>query len=145
MKCSKSANITKTTSNHYHRQLIYSTLISLMEVSSGQLQCYRYLIKKFSFLHKRYRDCGILEWNPVPFPIPSRTRIPSRYRFLRDTGWGLIVTIPEICYSAPSAYASSSHNQRKFCARRISRFHMIGKKALALYWVPNVIRDWRPN
>ena len=37
----------------------------------------------------RYRDCGILEWNPVPFPIPSRTRIPSRYRFLRDTGWGL--------------------------------------------------------
>ena len=38
----------------------------------------------------RYRDCGILEWNPVPFPIPSRTRIPSRYRFLRDTGWGLI-------------------------------------------------------
>ena len=34
----------------------------------------------------RYRDCGILEWNPVPFPIPSRTRIPSRYRFLRDTG-----------------------------------------------------------
>ena len=33
-----------------------------------------------------YRDCGILEWNPVPFPIPSRTRIPSRYRFLRDTG-----------------------------------------------------------
>ena len=38
----------------------------------------------------RYRDCGIVEWNPVPFPIPSRTRIPSRYRFLRDTGWGLV-------------------------------------------------------
>ena len=38
---------------------------------------------------ERYRDCGILEWNPVPFPIPSRTRIPSRYRFFRDTGWGL--------------------------------------------------------
>ena len=45
--------------------------------------------KLFFFLHKRYRDCGILEWNPVPFPIPSRTRIPSRYRYLRDTGWGL--------------------------------------------------------
>ena len=43
-------------------------------------------IKNYSFLHKRYQDCGILEWNPVPFPIPSRTRIPSRYRFLRDTG-----------------------------------------------------------
>ena len=46
MKCSKSANITKTTSNHYHRQLIYSTLISLMEVSSGQLQCYRVFLSK---------------------------------------------------------------------------------------------------
>ena len=44
------------------------------------------LLSKVFFLHKRYRDCGILEWNPVPFPIPSRTRIPSRYRFLRDTG-----------------------------------------------------------
>ena len=37
-----------------------------------------------------HRDCGILEWNPVPFPIPSRTRIPSRYWFSRDTGWGLV-------------------------------------------------------
>ena len=43
-----------------------------------------------------YRDCGILEWNPVPFPIPSRTRIPSRYRFLRDTGWGLIQYVPRV-------------------------------------------------
>ena len=39
-----------------------------------------------------YGDWGILEWNPVPFPIPSRSRIPSRYRFSRDTGWGLIST-----------------------------------------------------
>ena len=39
---------------------------------------------------QRIRDCGILEWNPVPLPIPSRTRIPSRYRFLQDTGWGLV-------------------------------------------------------
>ena len=42
-----------------------------------------------SFISLRYRDCGILEWDPVPFPIPSRTRIPSRSRFLRDPGWGL--------------------------------------------------------
>ena len=47
---------------------------------------FEYFMQTFSL---GYRDCGILEWNPVPFPIPSRTKIPSRYRFLRDTGLGL--------------------------------------------------------
>ena len=53
---------------------------------------FEYFMQKISLGYSvlRYRDCGILEWNPVPFLIPSRTRIPSRYRFLRDTGWGLV-------------------------------------------------------
>ena len=38
-----------------------------------------------------YRDCGILIWIPAPFPIPSRTIIPSRSRFFRDPGWGLVI------------------------------------------------------
>ena len=42
------------------------------------------------------RDCGILRWNPVPFPIPSRTKIPSRSRFFRDPGWGLPETCPKL-------------------------------------------------
>ena len=60
------------------------------------------ILDRISFLGW-YRDCGILEWNPVPFPIPSCTRIPSRYRFLRDTGWGL-----EYVNQNPEAVISSS-------------------------------------
>ena len=37
-------------------------------------------ITVFDRIYSKYRDCGISGWNPTPFPIPSRTRIPSRSR-----------------------------------------------------------------
>ena len=63
-------------------------------------------------MHKRYQDCGILEWNPVPFPIPSRTRIPSRYRFLRYTGWGLMHSL--YCKAAISNMKGKGYPYRFF-------------------------------
>ena len=68
------------------------------------------LIGVFSFI-------GILEWNPVPFPIPSRTRIPSRYRFLRDTGWGLGPTLE----MTPLEVASTLHRGPGWWARSKTR------------------------
>ena len=64
-----------------------------------------------------YRDCGILEWNPVPFLILSRTRIPSRYRFLRDTGWGLGPTLE----MTPLGVASTLHRGPGWWARSKTR------------------------